>query len=446
MSRLLTVRWPLFARLEALLFFPIALIVASALDPVQTIVDRWVAPALSPVGNLLRIPGQTIFWASVAIVATVPYLLLLIVTDRFLTVRKGFALLSVVLVATWAWAAMHYSEHLAGFVPERLAAAARWAPFDMEAGLVAGFLAFMLHLKALWVGIRDQGDVAMRLIAGREEHAYRPGPEELARRAQDVYYRQTADYRGWRPQEQLAGLAGDLKESPGIKILTALTWIAVIAVTAFAYHNWDKFAALSHGAGNTALRTEVHAEMPTAQHEMPIVTEDRASAMPLAPLSSRGPTANVRPVMTAALPTVQHPTDVSANGQSTSMFVGPNEAVAERDNDGSFVFDAVVNGGHTRMVFDTGASVVVLRPEDAERLGINVNRLTYSAKVKTANGTSEVAPIIIESLMIGNITQRNVVGCVARPGVLHENLLGQAFLARLAGFNVEKNLLVLKGH
>jgi aspartyl protease family protein len=146
------------------------------------------------------------------------------------------------------------------------------------------------------------------------------------------------------------------------------------------------------------------------------------------------------------MPAVQRPTDFSANGQSSSMFVGPNEAVAERGDDGSFAFDAVVNGGHTRMVFDTGASIVVLRPEDAVRLGFNMNRLNYSAKVKTANGTSEVAPVIIDSLMIGNITLRNVVGCVARPGALHENLLGQAFLARLAGFNVEKNLLVLKGH
>ena len=55
-----------------------------------------------------------------------------------------------------------------------------------------------------------------------------------------------------------------------------------------------------------------------------------------------------------------------------------------------------------------GESVVVLRAEDAERIGINMNRLIYSARVKTANGTADVAPIIIESMLVGNITLRNV--------------------------------------
>ena len=92
-----------------------------------------------------------------------------------------------------------------------------------------------------------------------------------------------------------------------------------------------------------------------------------------------------------------------------------------------------------------GASVVGLRAEDAMRIGIPVAKLSYSAKVKTANGTADVAPIVIGSMLIGNITLRNVPGFVAKPGMLQENLLGQTFLERLAGFNVEKNLLVLKG-
>jgi aspartyl protease family protein len=97
------------------------------------------------------------------------------------------------------------------------------------------------------------------------------------------------------------------------------------------------------------------------------------------------------------------------------------------------------------MIFDTGASAVVLRAEDAAQLGINVTRLNYSTKIKTANGTAEVAPVMIDKLVIGNITQRNVIGVVAKEGTLHENLLGQTFLARLAGLNVENNWLVLRG-
>jgi aspartyl protease family protein len=71
--------------------------------------------------------------------------------------------------------------------------------------------------------------------------------------------------------------------------------------------------------------------------------------------------------------------------------------------------------------------------------------LNYTAKVKTANGTADVAPITIDTLTIGNITQRAVPGFVAKQGTLQVNLLGQAFLSRLSGYNVERNVLLLKG-
>jgi aspartyl protease family protein len=89
--------------------------------------------------------------------------------------------------------------------------------------------------------------------------------------------------------------------------------------------------------------------------------------------------------------------------------------------------------------------VVAIRGEDAARVGIDVTQLTYSARVKTANGIAEVAPVVIETLTVGDITQRNVPGFVAKRGAMHENLLGQSFLSRLSGFNVEKNRLVLQG-
>jgi aspartyl protease family protein len=66
-------------------------------------------------------------------------------------------------------------------------------------------------------------------------------------------------------------------------------------------------------------------------------------------------------------------------------------------------------------------------------------------KIKTANGTADAAPVTIAAMTIGNITLRNVFAVVAKEGMLHESLLGQTFLGRLSGFNVENNLLVLTG-
>jgi clan AA aspartic protease (TIGR02281 family) len=122
-----------------------------------------------------------------------------------------------------------------------------------------------------------------------------------------------------------------------------------------------------------------------------------------------------------------------------------DEAIGTRERDGRFSFDAAVNGAHVQMVFDTGASLVSLRAEDAERLGIDIGELSFSDYVRTANGTAEVAPVTIATLTVGNITRRNVPALVARQGKLEVNLLGQSFLTRIAGYNSDGTSLILRG-
>lgn len=121
------------------------------------------------------------------------------------------------------------------------------------------------------------------------------------------------------------------------------------------------------------------------------------------------------------------------------------EVVAARRSDGSFVVSGRVNGREARFIFDTGASTVVLRAENAAALGIKTETLNYSVPVSTANGTALAAPIVIERLSVGPITERNVRALVARSGVLHANLLGMTFLERLASYEVRGNRLILRG-
>ncbi|MDH7796278.1 MULTISPECIES: TIGR02281 family clan AA aspartic protease [unclassified Beijerinckia] len=124
---------------------------------------------------------------------------------------------------------------------------------------------------------------------------------------------------------------------------------------------------------------------------------------------------------------------------------GPGEAIAVRRSDGHFGFDAIANGTKVTMMFDTGASSVVLTAQDAQRMGVDLSSLDYTVRVSTANGTAMAAPYYLDALTIGNITVRRVRALVARPGALSESLLGQSFLEKLAGYNVEKNRLVLRG-
>lgn len=124
---------------------------------------------------------------------------------------------------------------------------------------------------------------------------------------------------------------------------------------------------------------------------------------------------------------------------------GRNEAVAQRQRDGHFYFDADMGGATVHMVFDTGCGDVALRSEDAEKMGINVDRLRFDRIANTANGQTSYAAVIIPSITVGGITQRNVKGSVGRPGALHVSLLGQTFTSRLAGFKQEGNQLLLQG-
>jgi aspartyl protease family protein len=124
---------------------------------------------------------------------------------------------------------------------------------------------------------------------------------------------------------------------------------------------------------------------------------------------------------------------------------GVKEAIAVRRSDGHFSFNAAVNGVAMPMMFDTGASRVTLRAEDAVRCGIPTDRLKFSARVSTANGYEFAAPVMIDSITIGNVTQRGVQGFVVKPGKLDENLLGQSFLRHLVRITAENNRLVLTG-
>lgn len=131
---------------------------------------------------------------------------------------------------------------------------------------------------------------------------------------------------------------------------------------------------------------------------------------------------------------------------SPGSVITPSPGVAEvaRRRDGHYAVDMLANGAKLTFVFDTGASSVVLRAEDAAKIGIDVSKLNFSQMISTANGASRAAEIMIDRLSAGSISQQRVRALVARPGTLNENLLGMTFLEKLAFYGVENNKLVLR--
>ncbi len=123
---------------------------------------------------------------------------------------------------------------------------------------------------------------------------------------------------------------------------------------------------------------------------------------------------------------------------------GGEVSVVRRMN-GTFVIAGRANDRALRFIFDTGASMVVLTTDTAKAIGIDPETLKYVVPVSTANGRTMAAPVTLDTLTVGSITERRVRALVARPGVLGENLLGMTFLERLASYEVRGSRLVLRG-
>ena len=112
--------------------------------------------------------------------------------------------------------------------------------------------------------------------------------------------------------------------------------------------------------------------------------------------------------------------------------------------DGHFMVHTEANGVLMQMLVDTGASTVVLRPEDGRLLGFEVDQLRYVVPVQTANGTTYAASVRLNTLSVGKIKMNNVEALVAKRGTLRENLLGMSFLNRLNSYEFSGEYLTLR--
>jgi aspartyl protease family protein len=111
---------------------------------------------------------------------------------------------------------------------------------------------------------------------------------------------------------------------------------------------------------------------------------------------------------------------------------------------GHFQTTAELNGRSIDVMVDTGATMVALTFEDAERAGIYPSPAEFTQRVSTANGTGRVAPVTIDRLTIGDITVRDVRAAVVERGKLQQTLLGMSFLGRLSRFEMRSGTLILQ--
>jgi aspartyl protease family protein len=124
---------------------------------------------------------------------------------------------------------------------------------------------------------------------------------------------------------------------------------------------------------------------------------------------------------------------------------GESAVRVRRRLDGHFAVRGAVNGQAMTLLVDTGATTVLLKPGDAARAGVDMESLSFTVAVHTANGTAYAAPVRLRSIAVGPLVVHNVDALVARPGTVNENLLGMSFLRRLRSYEFSKDYLTLRG-
>ncbi len=93
---------------------------------------------------------------------------------------------------------------------------------------------------------------------------------------------------------------------------------------------------------------------------------------------------------------------------------------------------------------DTGASLVLLRHDDALRAGVDPDLLDFNIPLTTASGRSFVASYQFSQIRIGGVVVRNVQGAIAEPGALHSSLLGMSFIEQLSEAVIRKDAMILR--
>ena len=156
----------------------------------------------------------------------------------------------------------------------------------------------------------------------------------------------------------------------------------------------------------------------------------------------------------SALTTAWWLNHAEARGQAKAATTAPLHSVAQgtpaqvlKAADGHYWADALIDASNgqraVRVMIDTGASVVVLTPDDAARLGLRLTAGDFSRKIITASGPVRAAPVALQTVAVAGTRVEQVEALVVERGLPH-SLLGMSYLGRLSSFSANPAGLTLR--
>ncbi|WP_037294337.1 retropepsin-like aspartic protease family protein [Roseobacter sp. CCS2] len=134
--------------------------------------------------------------------------------------------------------------------------------------------------------------------------------------------------------------------------------------------------------------------------------------------------------------------DISGDVNPRQAIIDDSTVAVPRGNDGHYHLTLDIDGTPVAFVVDTGASQVVLSQQDARRIGIDLAALNYSSSANTANGVVRTAPVMLDEVVLGGITDRNIPA-VVNGGAMDASLLGMTYLGLYDRIEISNGELVL---
>lgn len=120
----------------------------------------------------------------------------------------------------------------------------------------------------------------------------------------------------------------------------------------------------------------------------------------------------------------------------------PGTVDLERSAQGHFIGGGYANDASLTFMVDTGATLVVLGRNDAERAGLHVTPRDFDGEARTADAVVRVAHVRLKRVRIGGIQVADVPAVVVDVADTTP-LLGQSFLARIDKVAIEGDRMTL---
>ncbi len=110
---------------------------------------------------------------------------------------------------------------------------------------------------------------------------------------------------------------------------------------------------------------------------------------------------------------------------------GRSSATLYPDRSGHFFADGIINGVLVRFLVDTGATVVAMNSQVANRLGLDYRKNGRPGVANTAGGYVRTYDLRLNTVQVGDVVLHNVAGSVTEGASPSETLLGMSFLGQL---------------